>query len=290
MKKFLRTIGALALTASLVACGTSDSNEDEQATGTDDDGEGEATEEVQSLVVGATAVPHAEVLEFAKPLLLEEGIDIEIQVFQDYILPNTTLESGEIDVNYFQTPGYLAQQLADNENFDFVSVGSIHAEPIGIYSQEYTSLDELPEGAEIIFSDSISDHGRILPIFEDAGLIELDVAEGELATVDNIVSNPKNLQFGSTQVEARMLAPSFENGEGDAIAINTNYALEGNVDIEKYGIAFESDEKLQGNLIVVRSEDENNEAILKLVEVLQSEEVTQFIEEQYNGAVIPLHE
>ncbi|MDV2684168.1 MetQ/NlpA family ABC transporter substrate-binding protein [Alkalihalophilus lindianensis] len=280
MKKFLSVVAAAALSVSLVACGGA-----EEETTEGDAGEGESS----TLVVGASAVPHAEILEAAQPLLAEEGIDLQVQVFQDYILPNQTLRDGDIDVNYFQTPGYLDMQIEEND-YDFVSAGAIHAEPIGVYSQEYASLDELPEGATIIMSDSISDHGRILPIFERAGLIELDVEEGQLATIEDISSNPKNLQFGSTQVEARMLAPSFESGEGDAVVINTNYALEGGVDVEQYGIAFEDEEVLQPNLIVVRAEDQERPEVLKLVEVLQSQEIQDFINEEYDGAVIPLTE
>ncbi|MDV2886174.1 MetQ/NlpA family ABC transporter substrate-binding protein [Alkalihalophilus pseudofirmus] len=283
MKKFLSVVAAAALSVSLVACGGA-----EEETTDNEAGEG-AEGETTTLTVGASAVPHAEILEAAQELLAEEGIDLQVQVFQDYILPNQALRDGDIDVNYFQTPGYLAMQIDEND-YDFVSVGAVHAEPIGVYSKEYSSLDELPEGASIIMSDSISDHGRILPIFERAGLIELDVEEGQLATIDDISSNPKNLQFGSTQVEARMLAPSFESGEGDAVVINTNYALEGGVDIEQYGIAFEEEDVLQPNLIVVRAEDEERPEVQKLLEVLQSEEIQNFINEEYDGAVIPLTE
>ncbi|WP_026673577.1 MetQ/NlpA family ABC transporter substrate-binding protein [Alkalihalobacterium bogoriense] len=282
MKKLFGFVGAAALSLALVACGAND--EGQQQAG-DTAGEGEQEERV-TLVVGASAVPHTEVLEAAKPLLAEQGIDLEIKTFQDYILPNQTLRDGELDANYFQTPGYLAMQIDEN-GYEFESVGAIHAEPIGVYSKEYRSLDELPDGAKIIMSDSISDHGRILPIFERAGLIELDNAEGELATRENIVANPKNLDF-STLVEARILAPSFENGEGDAVVINTNYALEGGVDIEKYGIAFEGADVLQPNLIVVRSEDKDRPEFQTLVEVLRSEEIVNFINETYNGAVIPM--
>ena len=146
MKKFLQIIGAAALSVTLVACGGA-----EEGTETETDAGDEA--ETTELVVGATAIPHAEILEAAKPLLAEKGIDLEIQVFQDYILPNTALHDGELDANFFQTPGYLQMQLDDNPDYDFVSIGEVHAEPIGIYSKEYASLDELPEGANIIMSD-----------------------------------------------------------------------------------------------------------------------------------------
>jgi D-methionine transport system substrate-binding protein len=240
----------------------------------------------KKLVVGASAVPHAEVLEAAKPLLEEKGIDLEIQVFQDYILPNVALKDKELDANYFQTPGYLELQMEENKDFDFVSVGGVHKEPIGIYSKEYKNLNDLPKGAKIIMSDSLSDHGRILPIFEKEGLIKLKEGVGANARVEDIVENPKDLDF-STLIEAKLLASSFESGEGDAVVINTNYALEGGIDIGKYGIAFEGDDVVPANLVVVRSEDKDREEIKTLVEVLQSEEIKKFLEEKYQGAVIP---
>lgn len=237
-------------------------------------------------MVGASAVPHAEVLEAAKPLLEEKGIDLEVQVFQDYILPNVALRDKELDANYFQTPGYLELQMEENKDFDFVSVGGVHKEPIGIYSKEYKSLNDLPKGAKIIMSDSLSDHGRILPIFEKEGLIKLKEGVGANARVEDIIDNPKDLDF-STLIEAKLLASSFESGEGDAVVINTNYALEGGIDIGKYGIAFEGDDVVPANLVVVRSEDKDREEIKTLVEVLQSEEIKKFLQEKYQGAVIP---
>jgi D-methionine transport system substrate-binding protein len=278
MKKllFLLVIGLLSI--ALVACGGS--NEDAGNGGDSQESEGN-----KKLVVGATLVPHAEVLEQAKPLLKEKGIDLEIQEFTDYILPNVALHEKEIDANYFQTPGYLDLQLKDNPNFDFVSVGEIHKEPIGIYSKEYRNLNELPDGAKIIMSNSFSDHGRILPIFEREGIIKLKEGVGDQARVEDIVDNPKNLDF-STLIEAKLLATSFENGEGDAVVINTNYALEGGVNIAEDGIAFEGDDVVPANLIVVNKGDEDREEIKALVEVLKSEEIQQFIKEEYAGAVI----
>ncbi|MCL6573114.1 MAG: MetQ/NlpA family ABC transporter substrate-binding protein [Bacillus sp. (in: Bacteria)] len=249
--------------------------------------ETEGKDDNKKLVVGATAVPHAEVLEAAKPLLKKKGIDLEVQVFQDYILPNVTLRDKELDANYFQTPGYLELQMEENKDFDFVSVGGVHKEPIGIYSKKYKSLKDLPKGAKIIMSDSLSDHGRILPIFEKEGLIKLKEGVGASARVEDIVENPKNLDF-STLIEAKLLASSFESGEGDAVVINTNYALEGGIDIGKYGIAFEGDDVVPDNLVVVRSEDKNKKEIKTLVEVLQSKEIQDFILEKYKGAVVPV--
>ncbi len=272
MKRLLSLIVAVFVLA-LAACGGADTTEEKAADGK------------TKLVVGASAVPHAEILEAAKPLLAEKGIDLEVEVFQDYVLPNVALKEKELDANYFQTPGYLELEM-EKKGYDFVSIGEVHKEPIGIYSKKYKSLEELPEGAKIIMSNSFSDHGRILPIFEKAGLIKLKEGVGANARVEDIVENPKNLDF-STLIEAKLLATSFKNDEGDAVVINTNYALEGKVDIEKYGIAFEGSDVVPSNLVVVRKGDEKREELQALVEVLQSKEIQDFIQEKYQGAVIP---
>ncbi|MBT2729131.1 MetQ/NlpA family ABC transporter substrate-binding protein [Bacillus sp. ISL-75] len=279
MKKVFSLIVISLLAFALTAC----------AGAKNDTGEKEGNDGNKKLVVGASAVPHAEVLEAAKPLLKKKGIDLEVKVFQDYILPNVALRDKELDANYFQTPGYLDLQMKENKDFDFVSVGGIHKEPIGIYSKKYKSLKDLPKGAKIIMSDSLSDHGRILPIFEKEGLIKLKEGVGANARVEDIVENPKNLDF-STLIEAKLLASSFESGEGDAVVINTNYSLEGGIDIGKYGIAFEGDDVVPANLIVVRSEDKDRKEIKTLVEVLHSKEIQDFILEKYKGAVVPVSE
>ncbi|MEY2192866.1 MetQ/NlpA family ABC transporter substrate-binding protein [Neobacillus sp. BF23-41] len=279
MKKVFSLIVISLLAFALTAC----------AGAKNDTGEKEGNDGNKKLVVGASAVPHAEVLEAAKPLLKKKGIDLEVKVFQDYILPNVALRDKELDANYFQTPGYLDLQMKENKDFDFVSVGEIHKEPIGIYSKKYKSLKDLPKGAKIIMSDSLSDHGRILPIFEKEGLIKLKEGVGANARVEDIVENPKNLDF-STLIEAKLLASSFESGEGDAVVINTNYALEGGIDIGKYGIAFEGDDVVPANLVVVRSKDKDKETIKTLVEVLHSKEIQDFILEKYKGAVVPVSE
>ncbi|WP_066291246.1 MetQ/NlpA family ABC transporter substrate-binding protein [Bacillus sp. FJAT-29937] len=271
MKKVLSFLVIALLSVALAACG---GKKEEPTT------EGGN----KKLVVGASAVPHAEILEEAKPLLAEKGIDLEIRVFTDYILPNVTLRDKELDANYFQTPGYLALQMEENKDYDFVSVGEIHQEPIGVYSKKYKSLKDLPDGAKIIMSDSFSDHGRILPIFEREGVIKLKEGVGASARVEDIVENPKNLDF-STLIEAKLLATSFESGEGDAVVINTNYALEGDVNIKEDGVAFEGSDVVPANLVVVRSEDKDREEIKALVEVLKSKEIQDFIQEKYQGAV-----
>ncbi|WP_374702911.1 MetQ/NlpA family ABC transporter substrate-binding protein [Bacillus sp. T33-2] len=275
MKKAFGFIVVALLALTLAACGGGEKSEKASNEGSDS----------KKLVVGASAVPHAEVLEEAKPLLKEKGIDLEVKVFTDYVLPNVALKDKELDANYFQTPGYLKLQMEENKDFDFVSIGEIHQEPIGIYSKKYDSLKDLPKGAKIIMSDSFSDHGRILPIFEKEGVIKLKEGVGANARVEDIVENPKDLDF-STLIEARLLASSFENGEGDAVAINTNYALEGGINIKEDGVAFEGSDVVPANLVVVRSDDKDREELKTLVEVLKSEEIQKFIEEKYQGAVL----
>ncbi|ADU31681.1 MetQ/NlpA family ABC transporter substrate-binding protein [Evansella cellulosilytica] len=294
MKKLVKLITAFGLSLSiLAACGTGeDETTDEQ--GTADAGEVEetteddaTTEELVSLVIGATNVPHAEVLEFVKPLLVEEGIDLEIVTFNDYVLPNEALDAGELDANYFQHIPYLEMQI-EEQGYDFVNAGGIHIEPIGVYSQDYGSLDELPEGAQFILSDSVADHGRILMMLEDHGLITLAEGAGIGASLDDIVENPKNFEF-LANVEAALLPTAYEHNEGDAILINSNYALDAGLNPVEDAIALESGDQDNPyvNVIAVRSGDENDERITTLLQVLRSEDVKNFILETYDGAVVP---
>ncbi|WP_010196656.1 MetQ/NlpA family ABC transporter substrate-binding protein [Bacillus sp. m3-13] len=250
-------------------------------------GGGEKGIEEGKLVIGASNVPHAEILEEAKPLLEEQGIELDIQTYTDYIIPNQALRDKDIDANFFQHEPYLKSQIEEND-YEFVSAGGVHIEPIGVYSQEYDSLEELPEGAEILMSNSVADHGRILAMLEEKGLITLkEGVEVTSASVDDIEENPKNLEF-NTQFEAAFLPQAYLNGDGDAVLINGNYALGADIDPEKEAIALESGENNPYvNLIVVREEDKDNEQIKALVEVLQSAEIKAFIEEEYKGSVLP---
>lgn len=287
MKKLLLLLTTIFVVFALAACGGG--NAKEEATGENQEGTTEQTEttEPAKLVVGASNVPHAEILEAAQPLLADKGIELEIVPFQDYILPNKALNDKEIDANYFQHVPYLEAQKAEF-GYDFVNAGGVHIEPIGVYSQKYKSLEELPEGAKIIMSNSIPDHGRILSMLEEKGLIKLkEGVEKTTATLDDIVDNPKKLEFVA-DVEAGLLPQVYNNGEGDAALINANYALDAGLDPAKDPIAVESPENNPYvNLIAVRSGDENREEIKTLVEVLQSEEIANFINETYKGAVIP---
>ncbi|WP_257349530.1 MetQ/NlpA family ABC transporter substrate-binding protein [Pseudalkalibacillus decolorationis] len=243
-----------------------------------------------TLVVGASNVPHAEILEEAKPILEEKGIELEIETFQDYVLPNKALANEEIDANYFQHIPYMKSQMEENEKYDFVNAGGIHIEPIGVYSKEYDSLEELPEGAEVIMSNSVADHGRMLSMLESNGVIKLkEGIEKTEATVDDIVENPKNLKF-RTDVEAGLLPKVYKNGEGDAVLINTNYAIDAGLDPKKDAIALEGTDSPYVNIIAVNKGDEDKKNIKTLVEVLKSKEIQTFIEKEYEGAVVPVTE
>ena len=278
MKKNWALLLVLALSLLLAACGTSNSDS------------GSDTDSDSKLVVGASNVPHAEILEQAIPLLEEQGIELEVVTFTDYVLPNKSLAEGDLDANYFQHIPYLESQIADN-GYDFVNAGGIHIEPIGVYSQKYDSLEELPEGAEIIMSSSVPDHGRILSLLEAEGLITLkDGIDKTTATIDDIVDNPKNLTF-KTDIDAALLPQVYKNGEGDAVLINSNYALDAGLDPAKDPIAIESStDNPYVNVIAVKSEDADSENIKALVDVLKSEEIQDFITETYGGSVVPVTE
>jgi D-methionine transport system substrate-binding protein len=276
MKKWISALFAVALVLALAACGNNNNAADGKKEG-----------ELTKLVVGASNVPHAEILEKAKPILKEKGIDLKIVTFQDYVLPNKALADKEIDANYFQHIPYLESQKKEY-GYDFVNAGGIHIEPIGVYSKKYKSLEELPEGATIIMSNSVADHGRILSMLQEKGLIKLkEGVDKTKATVKDIVENPKKLKF-EADVDAGLLPQVYKNGEGDAVLINANYALDAGLDPAKDPIAVESPENNPYvNIIAVRKGDENRKEIKTLVEVLQSKEIQDFIKEKYKGAVIP---
>lgn len=244
-------------------------------------------EESSKLVVGASNVPHAEILEQAKPLLEEQGIELTIETYQDYVLPNQDLDSGDLDANYFQHIPYFESQKAEF-GYDFENAGGIHIEPIGLYSKKYGSIEELPEGATILMSNSVADHGRVLAMLEAQGLIKL--AEGvdkTAAELTDIVENPKNLEFDANY-EAALLVQLYENEEGDAVLINSNYALDAGLNPMEDSIAIEDSESPYVNIIAVKAGDEDKKEIKALVDVLHSKEIQDFIVEEWGGSVVPV--
>ncbi|MGY0693272.1 MetQ/NlpA family ABC transporter substrate-binding protein [Virgibacillus sp. FSP13] len=272
MKKILAIVSVLTILV-LAACG-----------GDSDEG----SSDNKTIKVGASSIPHAEILEEAKPLLKEKGITLEIEEYQDYVLPNDDLESGELDANYFQHIPYLEQQISEI-GYDFTQIGGIHIEPMGVYSKTISSIDEIKDGTEVILSRSVADHGRILALFEREGLIKLDDSVDTVdATVDDIVDNPKNLKF-SADVDAALLPELYNSEENALVAINTNYAIEAGLNPLEDAIILEGDESPYVNVVAVRTEDKDNEALNTLVDVLHSKEIQDFILEKYDGAVVPVN-
>lgn len=284
MKKSLLTIVFAIFAALLVACG---GGEDNSSQGTNEES---SEQETKSLKVGATTVPHAEILEEAKPLLEEKGIELEIEEFSDYPLINPALAEGDLDANYFQHVPYLENAIKEN-GFELENVGAIHIEPFGIYSKEYEALEDLPEGAKIIMSNNVAEMGRVLSLLEEKGLIKLNPDIEKInATIDDIVENEKKLEIDDS-VAPEMLASAYENNEGDAVIINGNYALAAGLNPAEDSVALEAGENNPyANIIVVRSEDKNKEEIKTLVEVLKSDDIKEFINTKYPGSVLPVND
>lgn len=274
-KKALGVIFTAVAVLGLAACGSSNSSTT-KASSTD----GKTTK----LVVGASATPHAEILEKAKPILKKEGIDLEVKVFDDYVLPNKALSAGDIDANYFQHIPYLNKAVKEN-NFDIVNAGAVHLEPMGLYSKSLKDSKDLKEGATVITSNSESDWGRILTILEDNHLITLkEGVKKETATFDDIAKNPKNLKF-KHDIDPSLLATVYKNGEGDLVAINANFALGIGLTPAKDAVLLEKDNSPYVNVIATRKADKNKESIKKLVEALHSDTVKKFVDEKWGGSV-----
>lgn len=280
-KKFLSLILALALSASLTACGSSDTTE------TADDADSSDTTETVTLKVAASPTPHAEILEQVKPILAEQGIDLVITEYGDYIVPNTAVDEGDEDANYFQHTPYL-EQFNEENGTDLVSAGKIHYEPMGIYAGKTASLEELPDGATIAVPNDATNEARALQLLAAQGLIEIDPEAGLNATPNDITSNPKNLEF--TELDAAMIPNTIE--EFDLNVINSNYALQAGLNPAEDALASEdaaSDAaQTYANIVAVKAGHENDPAIVALVDALHSEEIQEFINTTYAGSVLPI--
>ncbi len=233
------------------------------------------------LTVGATPAPHAEILELIAPELAQQGIELEITVFNDYLVPNAAVADGSLDANYFQHLPYLENYNAENGT-SLVSAGGIHIEPLGIYPGRVASLDELADGAVIGIPNDPTNEGRALALLETLGYISIDPAAGLEAVPGDITENPHNLEF--VELEAAQLPVTLP--DVDFAIINGNYAVEAGLGDQV--LATEGAESPYVNVVAVRSGDESRPEIQALVGALQSEEVRAFIEESYNGIVIPV--
>ncbi len=244
----------------------------------------------QKLVIIATEVPHAEVLrEAAKVLKATKNIVLEINVTDDYYLPNKAVNDGSADANYFQHIPFLEGEIVKH-GYDLVNAGGIHIEPIGIYSQKFARVEDITPGASLLMSNSVADHGRILAVLEHGGLITLKPGIDKLhATIEDIVSNPKNIVF-KPEIAPELLATSYKNNEADLVAINSNYALNANLNPLEDALIIEANEDNPYiNVVAVKAGHENDANILALIEVLKSPEIQAFILERYHGSVIIAH-
>lgn len=234
------------------------------------------------LTVAATAVPHAEILKFVKPMLAKEGVDLEIKVFTDYVQPNLQVAQGRMDANYFQHQPYLTS-FNEGKGTDLVSVVGVHVEPFGAYSSKIKSLDELKDGATVAIPNDPTNGGRALLLLQKAGLITLAKDAGITATPRDIADNPKNLKF--YELEAATLPRVLD--QVDLAMINTNYALEAGLNPTKDALIIEGSDSPYVNILVTRKDNKDDPAIQKLAAALTSDDVRQFINDKYKGAVVP---
>lgn len=277
MKKWIQfTSLALALSLSLGLAGCTSKKADASSEAAS------ASGALEVLKVGASPVPHAELLNLVKDDLKKEGVDLQIIEFTDYVKPNLSLNDGEIDANFFQHVPYQ-----DNFNKEhgtkIVSVGTVHVEPLGIYSKKFKSLAELPDGAEIAIPSDAVNGGRSLILLASTGLIKLADNAGLEATEKDVVENPKHFKF--TAVEAAQLPRVLE--DVDAAFINGNYALEAKINPLKDALLLEGKDSPYANIVSVKEGNENDPRVQKLLKALQSEKVKAYIESNYNGGVVP---
>ncbi|MCC8357005.1 MAG: MetQ/NlpA family ABC transporter substrate-binding protein [Oscillospiraceae bacterium] len=300
MKKTLALLLALVMLFGVLAGCSSSSNSDtteeeteatveETTEAAETAEEAEETTELVTIRVGASPTPHAEILEVAKAILAEQGYDLEIVEYTDYVQPNLAVDSGDLDANYFQHQPYLTTFNEENGT-DLVSVGSIHYEPFGIYAGQTASIEELAEGATIAIPNDGSNETRALLLLQQEGVITLDdgIDASSNATIYDIAENPLNIEF--VEMEAAQIANSL--GDVDLGVINGNYALDAGLNAATDALAIESADgdaaQTYANIVAVKAGNEDNEAIQALVAALQSEEVREYIEETYSGAVVAI--
>lgn len=280
-KKSILFIIALLVVTLLIGCSSPQDTEDALAN-EEVDSDNQVAEELQELKVGATPVPHAEILTFIEPFLLEEGIQLDIVEFTDYVTPNLALSDGDIDANFFQHTPYL-DSFVEDHGLDLTAVAKVHVEPLGLYSKKLSSIEDLSEGAKIAIPNDPTNGGRALLLLESNGLIDLKEDAPLTATENDIVANPHNFQF--IALDAPQLPRALD--DVDASIINTNYALEADLNPMNDALIIEDANSPYANILAVRTEDEKDELILTLVKILNSQETKEFIETNYKGAIVP---
>ena len=272
MNKFavLATTALLSLAVLAGGCG-----------GSTNGGSSDANRKV-TVTVGASPVPHAEILNEIKPILAKEGVDLKVVEFTDYVKPNLALADKELDANFFQHKPYLDKFMAER-NLKLEDAGKVHLEPMGVYSHKIQDLKDLANGSKVAIPNDPTNGGRALLLLQSAGLITLKDPSNITSTINDIATNPKNLQF--IELEAAQIPRSVD--DVDIAVINTNFALEAGFNPLKNALYLESKESPYANILVVRAGDTSRPEIQKLIKALQSPEVKKFIEDKYQGAIIP---
>jgi len=243
---------------------------------------GDSGGDAGTLSVAATAVPHAEILEVAKPLLEKEGVRLQVRVFNDYVQPNDQVAQKHIDVNYFQTEPYL-DAYNRSRGTALVTVAGVHIEPFGAYSRRHASLQALPDGADVAIPNDPSNNSRALILLHTAGVITLVDPANALATQRDITANPKGLRF--RELDSAMLPRILD--QVDLALINTNYALDAGLDPTRDALAIEGSDSPYVNFLVARADNRDDPRVQALARALTSAEVKAFIEHKYRGAVLP---
>lgn len=270
MNKFLALAATVILGGALLIAGCGSDNK--QA----------ASGDKQVLKIGATAVPHAEILEQVKPILAKEGVELKITEFTDYNTPNLALGDKEIDANFFQHVPYM-DEFAKAHKLNLVSVGGVHLEPMGLYSRQIKDLKDLPKGAKIAIPNDPTNGGRALLLLQKAGLITLKDSNNILSTVQDIATNPNGYQF--VELEAAQVPRSLDDVA--LAAVNTNFALNANLNPSKDALFIEANDSPYVNIVTVLKGNENDPRIQKLMAALHSPEIKKFIQDKYQGAIIP---
>ncbi len=234
------------------------------------------------LSVAATPVPHAEILEFVKPALAKEGVNLKVKVFTDYIQPNVQVAEKRLDANFFQHQPYL-DEFNKAKGTHLINVAAVHLEPLGAYSSKYKKLDEIKDGSTVVIPNDATNGGRALLLLDKAGLITLKDKTNILSTPKDITANPKKLKF--RELEAATIPRVLT--QVDLALINTNYALEAKLNPEKDALVIEGSDSPYVNILVARPDDKDSADMQKLVAALHTPEVKAFILEKYKGAIVP---
>ncbi|MET0288310.1 MAG: MetQ/NlpA family ABC transporter substrate-binding protein [Pseudoxanthomonas sp.] len=243
---------------------------------------GTASGQDKTLSIAATAVPHAEVLDVVKPLLANEGIDLKVRVFNDYVQPNDQVVQKQLDANYFQTEPYLDAYNRDRGT-KLVTVVGVHIEPFGAYSRRFKDIAALPDNADVVIPNDPSNNSRALILLDKAGVIKLKDASNALSTQRDITENPRHLKF--RELDSAMLPRVLD--QVDLALINTNYALDAGLNPTKDALVIEGSESPYVNFLVAREDNRDDPRIQALAKALTSQTVRDFIEQKYKGAVLP---